>query len=54
MSKSSKSLKSNHSRICKIEIQPELINAWLSKNKCTISADKEKNNTISDCSRPWG
>ncbi len=54
MSKGPKILKSSLSRINRIDIQPTLINAWLTKNKAALSEMKEKSVTISDCPAPWG
>lgn len=41
-------------RINHIEMKPELINAWLSKNNVTFSSEHAKSNKISDCPAPWG
>lgn len=54
MSKGSTSSKSSLGRVSQIEIQPALVNSWLAKNKSALSMEKEKANTSSDCSRPWG
>ena len=54
MSKSSTSSRISLGQIKQIEIQPSLVNSWLAKNKSALSVEKEKTNTSSDCSRPWG
>lgn len=36
------------------EIQRALIQAWLDRNKCTESSDRNIDNSISECPWPWG